>query len=161
MSEDARPATLSAELSEIVSSVRPTTALTLVDDDIQLPELGERWHYSPEDAAAVLSAPLSGLVDLAIVDSNAELEDKDVHVVLSRLRDLLARRVLIIIRADASPAWARHNLIGCGYTHLADCRHDDTQCVLFHFDIATYKHTPDWLGPSNWANPEMWDKYRW
>lgn len=161
MTEDANSASLATELADIVSSIQPSTALTIVDEDIPLPELGSRHHYQPGNAEALLEAPVGGLVDLAIVDSRAALGEDNFRIVLSRLRDLLARRVLIIIRSDADPIWSRHNMIGCGYTHLADCWHGDTGIRLFHFDIATYKHTPDWLGPSNWANPEMWDKYRW
>ncbi|MDG4868168.1 DUF6231 family protein [Guyparkeria sp. 1SP6A2] len=32
---------------------------------------------------------------------------------------------------------------------------------VFKYDILDYKHTPDWLNARNWANPELWGKYRW
>lgn len=32
---------------------------------------------------------------------------------------------------------------------------------VFNYDIRDYKHTPDWLNARNWANPELWGKYRW
>lgn len=31
----------------------------------------------------------------------------------------------------------------------------------YAFNIRDYKPTPDWLNPRAWANPELWDKYRW
>lgn len=161
MSDDSTETSLTDELAAIAEAIQPSSTLTLVDEDVPLPPLGERIHYAPADAETLLQAPVSQLVDLGIVDSRADLADDSVRIVLSRLRDLLARRVLIIVRPDAGPIWSRHTMIGCGYTHLADCQHQDAELALFQFDINTYKHTPDWLGPSNWANPEMWDKYRW
>jgi hypothetical protein len=161
MSEDNTDTSLTDELAAIVESIRPATTLTIIDEDVPLPDVGERFHYPPATAESLLQAPVSQLVDLAIVDSRAELADDSVRIVLSRLRDLLARRVLIIVRPEAGAIWSRHTMIGCGYTHLTDCHHQGDALALFHFDIHTYKHTPDWLGPSNWANPEMWDKYRW
>jgi hypothetical protein len=29
------------------------------------------------------------------------------------------------------------------------------------FDVGSYKATPDWLNARHWANPQLWDKYRW
>jgi len=161
MTEETSFGALTEELAAIAESIAPATTLTVVDSDIPLPALGERTDYAVNEASHLIEAPVTGLADLAIVDSRAQLDDDQVRIVLSRLRDLLARRVLIMIRPDADVIWSRHTLIGCGYTHLVDCLHHDECITLFQFDIATYKHTPDWLGPSNWANPEMWDKYRW
>ncbi|MFP4252452.1 MAG: DUF6231 family protein [Guyparkeria sp.] len=47
------------------------------------------------------------------------------------------------------------NMVSLGYTRQ---RGDEP---MYLFDIETYKRTPDWLNARNWANPELWGKYRW
>ncbi|TKA91199.1 hypothetical protein FAZ79_01265 [Guyparkeria sp. SB14A] len=46
-------------------------------------------------------------------------------------------------------------MVSLGFTRQAP------DAPVYLFDIKTYKHTPDWLNARNWANPELWGKYRW
>ncbi|MGD8710180.1 MAG: DUF6231 family protein, partial [Ectothiorhodospiraceae bacterium] len=87
--------------------------------------------------------------------------DDDVGPLLSRLRDVRARRVLVVARRDCSSAWSRRSMVGYGFTPFGTAEADGAPAKLYQFDIATYKTTPDWLNARNWANPELWDKYRW
>lgn len=72
---------------------------------------------------------------------------------LTRLRDLLARRVLVL----ASPEFGT-TLHALGFSQLEQLPQN---LVLWQFNILSYKQVPDWLNSKYWANPENWNKYRW
>jgi hypothetical protein len=71
---------------------------------------------------------------------------------LTHLRDLLARRVLVVAYGDQSAG-----LRSLGFTHVEKIE----EWNLWQFNILEYKQTPDWLNSRYWANPENFDKYRW
>lgn len=78
---------------------------------------------------------------------------------LQALRDLHAGRVLAVVAAEAP--WERTDFFGLGFTELGPCVHRGVPRRVYGYDIDTYKHTPDWLNPDNWANPELFDRFRW
>lgn len=108
----------------------------------------------------------SGQHDVAVVCNTLEyLEKTQAGIVISRLRDLYSRRLLALVsvtpdqtRDSVQSKWQDAELIAFGMTQLAtypDGRH------LYEYNILSYKNVPDWLNAKNWANPELWDKYRW
>ncbi|WP_026470447.1 DUF6231 family protein [Alkanindiges illinoisensis] len=72
---------------------------------------------------------------------------------ITRLRDLLARRVLVL----ASPDFGA-TLHALGFSQIEQLSQD---LVIWQFNILSYKQVPDWLNSKYWANPENWNKYRW
>lgn len=72
-----------------------------------------------------------------------------------RLRDLHARSVLAVHdqRSPLSPE--RWRALG----YVPRSAHDDV--TLYGFNLYDYKQRPDWLNAKYWANPELWDRYRW
>ena len=74
---------------------------------------------------------------------------------LAALRDRANRRVVVHVGEARIGGDVDQRLVALGYRRV---NADD---ALYLFDIETYKDTPDWLNPRNWANPELWDKYRW
>ena len=101
--------------------------------------------------------PRHGRQDLVLVGALEAFPRADGEILLSRLRDLYARRVLARLRP--SPEWEHRDMTAFGFTRLA--RLGANHGLLYGFDMATYKTTPDWLNPRFWANPELWGKYRW
>ncbi|SEO53486.1 hypothetical protein SAMN04488052_101581 [Aquisalimonas asiatica] len=101
--------------------------------------------------------PDLGRQDLVLVGGLESLARKDGEILLSRLRDVYARRVLA--RVVLGGTWQQKDMTAFGFTRLAEMEPADG--VLYGFDVASYKTTPDWLNPRFWANPELWDKYRW
>ena len=104
--------------------------------------------------------PPPGL-DLAIVDASGEWPTGFLPSLVSRLRDILARRVIILARADDGGDLNRGALVGLGFHRLGLSQDDSGRRRWYEFDMAHYKVTPDWLNSRHWANPELWDKYRW
>ncbi len=150
---------LEQRLGEVLRDIAPESVLLMVGGDFPRPGSGgvSRWHT----ATNLADVPADHMHDLAIVDSAVPLPPAEIPLVLGRLRDLAARRVLVVVRSGAPAAWSRRAMIGYGYTGFGKADIGEATVTLYQFDIATYKHTPDWLNPDDWANPELWDRHRW
>lgn len=115
--------------------------------------------------------------DVAIAIDVFEHVDKPTgYQLLSRLRDLLALQYCVALpfnqprqkstgKLDTQHEWLLTDLFGFALQRVAvyeNTSADDRQPIgLFKYNIKDYKKTPDWLNSDNWANPEMWEKYRW
>jgi len=106
--------------------------------------------------------------DMGIVTDTLEYLDKrEAFRLLARLRDLYTERFCATVRiGDAWPdlksRWSRNDLLAIGMSLVNSYDDGDGRSLqLCKYDIATYKATPRWLSPDNWANPELWNKYRW
>lgn len=106
--------------------------------------------------------------DIGIVTETLEYLDKrEAFRLLARLRDLNTARFCAAVRVgDGWPElqshWSRNDLLAIGMSLVNSYDDDaDRKLQLYKYDIATYKATPRWLNPDNWANPELWNKYRW
>lgn len=105
--------------------------------------------------------------DLAFVSHTLErLDKRQGEELVARLRDLLCRRLLLLV--PIGPGWPGHrsvweetDLLGLGLMHLGGYRYKGRPVHLYGYDIATYKTTPDWLNNRFWANPELFDKHWW
>lgn len=101
-------------------------------------------------------------VALAVVDGAADFPSQTAAAqIVGRLRDVQANRVLVIAGRDDHSPLGRQALIGLGFHRWASSQDADGRRRWYEFDMAHYKVTPDWLNPRNWANPALWDKYRW
>lgn len=118
------------------------------------------------DASAEL---LPGIrYDMGIVTNTVEHLDKNTAIqLLSRLRDLHTRRFCAAVPvgegwSSLQSTWSRNEFLALGMMLVNSYSDDiDRRIHLYKYDIATYKPTPNWLNPDDWANPELWNKYRW
>ncbi len=103
--------------------------------------------------------------DLAIVADQVEHMTKEsgIHL-LSRMRDLIARRVLLIVRGDA---WAVDELLALGYLQVDYPRPEQNEKRpsidgrYFLYDPNRFHEPREWNNSRDWANPSNFDKYRW
>lgn len=114
------------------------------------------------------SVPINRRYDLGIVTETLEYLDKTPAIrLLSRLRDLYTARFCASVRIgdewpDLRSTWTRNELLAVGMKLVNSYKDESGRPVhLYTYDIATYKSTPRWLNPDDWANPELWNKYRW
>lgn len=112
-------------------------------------------ELSPEQATP---EALGGTVyDLAVVTQTLErLPRRDGGMLLSRLRDLHAKRFLALVQLDGG--WSNTDLIAYG---MKRCGRFPGDYALYRYNIYDYKDTPDWLNAKYWAHPERWGKERW
>ncbi len=95
------------------------------------------------------------LSNTAMVRNTAHSQD-DLKLIthgLTKLRDLLARQVLVLASLEYSPLL--HSL---GFSQIETF---GSHTIIWQFNILSYKQVPDWLNSKYWANPENWDKFRW
>ena len=91
---------------------------------------------------------------VAIFDDTASRIPSDILVpLISRMRDIHARRTMVILTPESSIN--NEDLIALGFHAMKD--HPE----VFYHDLLDYKQTPDWLNSHYWANPENWNRYRW
>ena len=120
----------------------------LVGDEI-VSDHGNSGRELVEPAMAGNELPEGDVVDVVIdVDEWAPILSQ----LLASLRDRGNRPVIVYLGESVDD---RMKMIALGYKASSP---DDP---VYQFDIHDYKQTPDWLNPRNWANPELWDKYRW
>lgn len=104
--------------------------------------------------------PKLGRFELAVLEASllAQLEGQSGPSVIARLRDLHGGRFVVGVAAADRERWSDRALYALGLTRLTECGEGQ---VLFGFDIASYKTTPDWLNPKFWAHPERWGQDWW
>jgi len=105
--------------------------------------------------------------DVGIVDNALENLDKD-HggQLIAALRDLHTRRFAVVLRIGNGwdgqrSTWLSNDLLGFGMRLVNRYNAGGKAVHIYKYDIATYKKTPGWLNTQNWANPHLWNKYRW
>lgn len=161
-------------LTRQLKAWQPRTLIAVGDDAPHL--LGEYLKLSSQcelervatkgAAERLLSLESKRRYDFALVAGYLErVEAAEGSAVLARLRDVLARRLwlMVTITGDAKgkTPWSDAELSAFGFTLLNRLEENGKSARLFGFDIASYKRTPDWLNPRHWAHPELWEKFRW
>ncbi len=86
----------------------------------------------------------------------AEVSSQDKAQLLVKLRDLMAKRIVVASRLQDEQL-----MRALGFTQLIDKTAHGSDFALWQFNILTYKHVPDWFNSKFWANPENWNKFRW
>lgn len=108
-----------------------------------------------------------GRFDLVFVSHVLERMPKaKAEQLIARLRDLHCDRLIIVIPIgtdwpDNVSHWQQTDLMGLGFSLLAEFHSNKHLVHIYAFDIASYKTTPEWLNSKYWANPEMFNKYWW
>ncbi|MGH8579911.1 MAG: DUF6231 family protein [Gammaproteobacteria bacterium] len=159
-------------LAERVRSLAPQSLLMLGRDRMGLVDLAGLTATVPRIEVVeqeVLLRHWSGedRYDLALIIGALEhLPKSEALALLSRIRDLQARRMIMVL--PMGPSWSGHQsrwdpseLLALGMTLYLSASVADKPVQVYEFDIERYKATPDWLNPKHWANPELYGKYRW
>ena len=108
-----------------------------------------------------------GMFSAAIVAGVVEcLEKHQAEMVLSRIRDLHAKRFWLLVpigleRSNHASVWNQNDLIAFGMVRLSTYPDQKGEWHLYQYDLMTYKTTPEWYNSRYWANPQMWDKKWW
>lgn len=120
---------------------------------------------SIKDALPYRQKPLR--YDVGIVVDTLEYLDKEQSgQLIARLRDLHTDRFVIVVRIGdqwehIKSIWQTVDLLGFGMKLVSRYHIDNKPIHVYKYDISTYKKTPEWLNAKNWANPELWSRFRW
>lgn len=100
--------------------------------------------------------------DFAIVANSLEHLDKQAAGrLIARLRDLHTQRFVVLVPLGEewgghASHWTENDLLAYGMTLMARFEQHGRPLALFHYNLADYKTTPDWLNSRYWAHPERW-----
>ena len=155
-----------ADLTVLLETLQPASLLLVDPNPDALPPkwLGGHPGCQVKRLQRDILTQLEGLgrFDLGIVANTLEYMDtREAGMVLARLRDLNTRRFVALVPVgedwpEHPTHWQTSDLLGYGMTMLARYREADKPLTLFHYNIHTYKTTPEWFNARNWANPENW-----
>lgn len=99
--------------------------------------------------------------DLAIVSELLESENRQYSEhIIGRLRDLCSPKIIVLANLTVS-SWKENELFGFGLNRYSQYKEDGAEFILCQHNIDSYKRTPDWFNPKNWANPQLWNKFWW
>ena len=86
--------------------------------------------------------------------------------IIQRCRDLFAKHCLVV--QNLSQPKTGVDVVSFGFSRLHeqpivenDQDHHATNYQVWQFNLFDYKHLPDWFNSKFWANPELWNKFRW
>lgn len=159
-----------ADLVQLLAAAKPSSILNLG------PEAEIFSSYVTDSGCRLVTIPAAdvttrlaniGRFDFAFVARVIEhLPKAQGAGVIAALRDVHAARLVAAIPLGS--AWAGHashwepgDLFALGLRALREYPTGEKTVQLFEFDIAQYKNTPDWLNSKHWANPDLFDKFRW
>ena len=100
------------------------------------------------------SLPAALRIDIALVRPSAG--DRDISVILSRLRDVHAGRVLLC--PDQIDAPDATGFVALGFEPRKSPSIDG---LVYIWDPALADQPREWNNAENWANPENFSKFRW
>ncbi|MFK8067923.1 MAG: DUF6231 family protein [Gammaproteobacteria bacterium] len=104
--------------------------------------------------------PKLKLFDFVLIkDLFEKMDEQKAESIIAQMRDVYARELLLII----SESCFRHasDLISLGLGKVAEFEQKGQLHQTWYFAIESYKRVPDWLNNRYWANPELYEKYRW
>lgn len=101
-----------------------------------------------------------GIFDFVLIKGLLEKINKEkAENLIAQMRDVHARQLLLIINNNCE--LKVNNLIRLGLRKVAEIDQNDQFFEAWYFALESYKKVPDWLNNRFWANPELYEKYRW
>lgn len=154
-------ATITHDIQLLIKEIKPESLLIISDETFDIEDADINAVTIP--CAGSLSALYElGRFDLVLVLGALNILDKtDGEQLLGRLRNLHAKRLLL--SHPPCDHWALSDFLAFAMTELNHYPADGDlpEWQLFEYNIHSYKSVPDWLNNKFWANPNMWNKYRW
>ena len=159
------------DLQELITTIKPESMLLAgganeYSDLIQ--ESAARCQIKPIDLAGLCTdidrLPVFDVI--LLTDVLEQLPKSEAEALIGRLRDLHSRHLFLFIRIGEDwpgieSQWRRNDLLAHGFSLYRRYDADGLEYHLYRFELESYKATPEWLNSQYWANPELFDKYRW
>ena len=153
---------LSSLLTPLIEQFNPKTILTAgetaasclqTDNDTRLQHLAT--PFTQQQLQHIEA------VDLAVISHLTESIDKPAaQAWLGTIKNQYAPHVILISHTELATnnQWQFTDYLAMGFKHIAGT---EEGLRIFSNAIENYQPKRDWLNSRFWANPEMYDKYRW
>ncbi|MEM7293131.1 MAG: DUF6231 family protein [Pseudomonadota bacterium] len=111
---------------------------------------------------SISAVELEARFDLAILlGISASVASDTGAALIARLRDVQASHLVVALLLEGNPDWDEASLRSLGLKRLRCDKADEGQLAIYDFTLSNYKSTPKWLNNKHWANPDLWDRFRW
>ena len=147
------PASLFEKAREVVSD----RTVLLVCDPPCSPEL--QWIAQTLSSTEALAAPRPESRHACALIVTPWVEAEQLDAVIANLRDFLSLELYVLHPGNAAEQTRRMGALGLRCLEVFDV--DGQPWGLNHFSLKTYKKTPGWLNNRFWANPQLWNRFRW
>ena len=150
------------------STNQPFTGLIIGNDRqsvfSQIQAIDQAVSWEAFDYQQFIAHRFAKRYDLAVIIlSNDSAIDTQI---IQRCRDLFAKHCLVV--QNLSEPATGVDVASFGFSRLHeqpivehDQDHHITSYQVWQFNLFDYKHLPDWFNSKFWANPELWNKFRW
>lgn len=144
-------------LLEKVREAVPDRNVLLVSDLPCTPAL--RWIAETLSSSETLAAPKLASRHACGLILTPWVEPRQLDAVIAHLRDFLSLELYVLHPGDTVEQTQRMGALGLRCLEIFDV--NGQPWGLNHFSLKTYKKTPNWLNNRFWANPRLWNKFRW
>ena len=147
----------SATLLEKVRGIAPDRDVLLISDHSPSPV--PEWIATTLSSAEALGASHPESRHACGLILTPWVEPEQLDAVIAHLRDFLSLEFYVLHPGDAMEQTRRMGALGLRCLETFDA--EGQAWGLNHFSLKTYKKTPSWLNSRFWANPRLWNKFRW
>ena len=146
-----------ASLLEPVRKIVPNRDMLLVADHPPSPV--PEWIFTTMSSSDILATPQPKSRRAYSLLLTPWVEPDRLDAVIAHLRDILALELYVLHPGDAVEQTRRMGALGLHCLETIEV--EGQPWGLNHFSLKTYKKTPGWLNNRHWANPQLWNKFRW
>ena len=147
----------SASLLGKIRGIIPDRDVLLISD--RPPSPAPEWIPTTLSSAEALAAPRPESRRGCGLILTPWVESERLDAVIAHLRDFLSLEFYVLHPGDPLEQTRRMGALGLRCLETFDV--DGQPWGLNHFSLETYKKTPNWLNSRFWANPQLWNKFRW
>lgn len=147
----------SSFLLQKVREIVPDHDVLLISDHSPSPPL--EWIATTLSSAEALTASRPESRRACGLILTPWVESGQLDAVIAHLRDFLSLELYVLHPGDAMEQTKRMGPLGLRCLETFDA--GGQPWGLNHFSLKTYKKTPNWLNSRFWANPQLWNKFRW
>lgn len=137
-------------------------SILILGDEIDQIKFEQTAVYFNEDNLDQISD--LGIFDFVLINGLLEkIKKEKAENLIAQMRDVHARQLLLIKNetGEFTSELTTNDLIRLGLRKVAEIDQNDHLFEAWYFALETYKKVPDWLNNRFWANPELYEKYRW
>lgn len=120
----------------------------------------QKEHIQTRDLDQAMTS--LGRFDFVVVaDSLEQMERYTAEQLISRLRDLHAKLLWVMVPVDRPNCYHGNDAVAQGMRMVSPESFGSRQPQWYEFSLQFYKPVPQWLNAKHWANPDRWNKSRW
>ncbi len=150
---------MSSSLNKKIKNIIETVdSILVIGDEIDLQQNNKNsthLHVTSSEAFHI-----DGQYDLVLFNNIlSKINDEKAKQLIALMRDQHSKQ-LLMLQSETSN-WKTSDFVQMGMRQIVKFDSVTKTPDIWYFSLQTYKQVPAWLNNRFWANPELFDKYRW